>query len=165
MLGAENFDQTFATNDTDLFLASATTAATAKSLVAGTTALSVGDVFTTDSTHALYEDQSGAVPTLNAYAVGGTGPTVLGQNPLLVVGTGTSSSVVLFTNNAFPSATLSNGLGTADIYSVDTAGTTAAALVVSQANANFYLTAARDKIAYVWDVQAGPKAGLYVVAP
>jgi hypothetical protein len=162
VLGLENVDPTGNTSNTDLFLASATTNAAAKSLVPGTTALSVGDVFTTDSSHALYEDQSGAVPTLNSYAVNGAAPTVLAQNPQLVLGTGTSSSVVLFTNNPFASLTLSNGAGTADIYTVDTAMAAAPTLLVSQANAGFGLTSGRDKIAYAWNVQAGPKAGLYV---
>jgi hypothetical protein len=175
VIGFENFDMTGQTNDTDLWVASSTTTAAPKTITAATSATSVGaaspvptaggfsSFFTTDSSHVLYEDQSGANPTLNAFAMTGTTPTVIAQNPVAVFATGTSSSVIVFSDNLFPGV-LSNGDGTTDIFSVDTGMTAAPAMVVSQANADFALTPAKDKVVFVWNVEAGPKSGLYVVA-
>jgi hypothetical protein len=172
-LGFENIDEAnpMASNfgDTDLWLAPSSTAATATSIVSGTTAQLIGDAFTSDSSHVLYENLSGSASTLEALAVTGTAPVVLAQSPVSVFAAGTLSSeagtgtaVVVFNANPYPSTTISNGNGTADIYTVDTSMIVAPNRVVSQANADFALTTTRNAIVYAWNVQAGPKAGLYV---
>ena len=92
-------------------------------------------------------------------------PTLLSTNEpgpdvgsTIVLGAGASSSVVLFGANA----TSVGAVSLLDILAVDTGATAAPVLIAGQAHAGFVLTHAKDKVVFVWDVQAGAKAGLYV---
>ena len=146
----------------DLYLASATTAGTATALVSDPTAALLGDVFTTDSSHATYmaAEASGAGNFTSAAISGGT-PVAVGMNNSLNLST--SAAKALFNANLNSSGG-TGGFGAADMMSVDlSAATPAPTLLVSQADAYFYLDQAKDKVAYSWSYLANSQAGIWVL--
>ncbi len=154
---------------TDLFLVSTTNPlgfVSVEGPVAGTLPPALGRLpksgaFTSDSSHVLFVDNAGAAPALTAFSIAGTASRVLASNPASVYATGASSSVIVFSASALAGAR-SAGDGTADLFTVDTATTAAPTLVANQANVDYALTPARDKVVFVWDGAVAAKAGLYV---
>jgi hypothetical protein len=118
-------------------------------------------VWTTDSARVVYNSSTA---TLSAWSVAAGSSTALapGVAASTVLATGSSSSIVVFNTNVQPSA-LSDGHGTADLFSVDSAATSAPTLIANQANLDVFLTPARQKVVFAWCAQPGPKSGLYVV--
>jgi hypothetical protein len=162
VLGATTFDESGQTDDSDLYLVSATAPTPAIAILTTVNGQPIGDVFTTDSSHVLYEDDSESMPTLNAFDVSGPPALRLGATPLSDHAAGMASPVVVFNDN-FNGDDLSAGHGSADLYSVNTSTAAPPMLIASQANADFALTPAKDKVVFVWNVAPGPKSGLYVV--
>jgi hypothetical protein len=146
----------------DLYLGSATAAGSATSLVSQPTAGLLGDVFTTDSTHVTYMAAlaSGA-GNFTAAAISGGTPVTVGMNNSLNLST--SAAKALFNANLNSSGG-TGGFGAADMMSVDlSAATPAPTLLVSQADAYFYLDQAKDKVAYSWSYLANSQAGIWVL--
>ena len=147
--------------ETDVFLASAGTPGTPRTISAVMNGAVNGDAFTADSTYALYStsnDVCTGASTFNAYPVNGSASIVLGKN---VWGdrSGTGAKVVFNDNYV---ATGGLRFGRADIESVDLAVGTTPTRVVSQADAVLDLSPAGDQMIYSWTVTPGPLAGLYV---
>src|SRR5262249_35824835 len=92
--------------------------------------------------------------TLRAAPVRGGPDIVLGQNAQS--NWAASGSKVVFSDN-FVAAPPTQG--TADIRVIDLAGGAPARLLVRQANAGFWLSPARDRVAYATESGAAP--GLY----
>jgi hypothetical protein len=147
---------------TDVFLASAGTPGTPRTISAVMNGAVNGDAFTADSTYALYSTTSNDVctgaSTFNAYPVNGSASIMLGRS---VWGdrSGTGAKVVFNDNYV---ATGGLRFGRADIESVDLAVGTTPTRVVSQADAVLDLSPAGDQMIYSWTVTPGPLAGIYV---
>jgi hypothetical protein len=148
----------------DLYLASATAAGASVTLSSTQTAGAGNgsDLFTTDSTAALFFTSfsfqgGGGTGTLTAQKVSGGAPTVLGQNSIFALGT--SAAKVVFNEN-FNQQTFG-----ADLYGVDTsAATPAPTLLVTQADPSFYLNAEKTTIIYTWSYDTSASAGLWTLA-
>ncbi len=122
-----------------------------------------GDAFTADSSFALYStsnDPCGGSDTFNAFSVAQSASTLLGRN--VWSDSSATGAKVLFNDNYVATGGLR--FGRADIESVDLATGTAPTRVVSQADAVFDMTPARDAIIYSWSTESGSLAGLYVVS-
>ena len=146
-----------AQGQSDLYLASATTAGSAITLSAASTSQLFGDAFTVDSSHALfYTAIKQGAGTLNALAVtGGGAPTVLGT--AVWEDFATSGAKVIYNDN------YNRTTGSADLRSVDTSTTATPALVVTQADGNFFLNTAKSTLIYTWSYQTGASAGLWTL--
>jgi hypothetical protein len=151
---------TLATGDlSDLYLASATTAGTPTTLSSTVTAgLFTSDGFTRDSSHALfYTDIANGIAPLHSLALPPAGTPATHSSTVWIHQAATGSKVA-FSDN------YSSADNTADIRSVDTAGTAAPTLIVSLADADFFVSGSKDKVVYVWNYLAGSMAGLWVTA-
>jgi hypothetical protein len=147
----------------DLYLASATASGSATTLVSSASAGLLGDVFTTDSTYATYMAAlSSGAGNFTAAAISGGTPVTVGMSNSLNLST--SAAKALFNANLNMSGG-TGGFGAADIMSIDLSAATAAApkLLVSQADAYFYLDQAKDKVVYSWSDLANSQAGVWVV--
>jgi len=152
-------------NDTatgsDVFLASAITPGTPRTISAVMNGAVNGDAFTADSTYALYStsnDVCTGSSTFNAFPVNGSSSTVLGRS---VWGDWSATGAkVIFNDNYVATGGLR--FGRADIESVNLAAGTTPARVVSQADAVLDLSPAGDQVIYSWTVTPGPLAGIYV---
>jgi hypothetical protein len=154
-------DQQTGAQTSDIYLASATAPSTATALVSSTNAAIYGDSFTADSSHALYTaNVSGAVGDFMAAAVSGGTPVKLGSTEWInIASTGAKTT---FNVNWVSGG--QSGQGTADIESVDTSGSAAPTLLVSQADAFYFMTAAKDKIVYSWSYVSGDtRDGIWVL--
>jgi hypothetical protein len=145
---------------TNTLLASTTTAGTPQSLVATPTSSPIGDNFTADSKFAIFTDSitvtntvSGGVTSGNLNAVGVTGGAMAMQLGTAVWQEAAGSgSKVIFNPNWTAPANL--GFGVADLTEIDlSAATPAAKTLVTQADANFYLT--KDKATIVYSFSTG----------
>jgi hypothetical protein len=140
----------------DLYAASAISSGAPFTLSSAATAASglAGDSFTTDSKYAVFltDVTSTFTGTLMAYALGTAGaPTVLAPNTfedLAVVG----SQLVYNSNDAN---------GKADIAWVDLAKGTTPTAIVTQADEEFLLGPARDKVVYTY-AAGGTSDGLWI---
>jgi hypothetical protein len=148
-------DQSRAGQTSDMFLASTSAAGSATALSSATTAALFGDAFTADSSRALfYTNVSKGVGTFNAQATSGGAPTALGSNVWEnYAATGTK---VVFNQNYDRTNQL------ADIAVADVASTAPATVLVTQADAYFFLSPARDKVVYSWSDQPGGQEGVWV---
>jgi hypothetical protein len=147
---------------TDMYLASTITPGTSATISSVTNGAVNGDAFTADSTFALYStsnDPCGGAGTFNAFSVAQSASTLLGRN--VWSDSSATGAKVIFNDNY--AATGGLRFGRADIESVDLLTGAAPTRVVSQADAVFDLTPARDAIVYSWSRESGSLAGLYVV--
>jgi hypothetical protein len=138
----------------DLYLTSATAPGTVTSLSALPTAGLFGsDGFTTDSTRALYyTDISNRVGTLFSAPVGGGTPGALGSN---VSGHHAGSEAYVVFND-YDAATRTGAIKVAN------AGQTVSSVIVSLADADFFVAETKDKVVYTWKYLGGDMAGLWV---
>jgi hypothetical protein len=153
------------TNFTDSLLASSTTAGTPQKLNSMQNSSPIGDSFTTDSKFAIYTDtimqkmtMSGAVTAGNLNAVATTGmATPLALNPMMASdvwqnAAGPGSKIIYNPNWNAPTMF---GFGTADLMEIDMSQSAPAGKVlVTQADANFFLTTDHATIAYSYSVGA-----------
>jgi hypothetical protein len=154
---------TMTTMFTNTILASTTTPGMPTTLVPMPTSSSIGDDFTTDSKFAIYTDSitesmtaQGPVTSgnLNAVAVAGgsAAPMQLGTS-VWQEAAGPGSKVIFNPNWAPP---LNLGFGLADLTEVDlSVASPAPKTLVSQADANFFLTTDKTKIVYSFSTGGG----------
>jgi hypothetical protein len=142
----------------DLYLASATMTATPTTLSTAMTAGLFGsDGFTADSNHAIYyTDIASGVGNFFSVAASGGTPVALGTNVWLHYAA--TGSKVAFNDN-YDDATHA-----ADIRVADTAKSEPAKVVVTLADADFFIAGSKDKVVYAWKYLAGSMAGLWVTA-
>src|SRR5580658_890328 len=148
---------------TDMYLASTITPGTSATISSVTNGAVNGDAFTADSTFALYSTSNGpcgASGTFNAFSVAQSASTLLGRN--VWSDSSATGAKVLFNDNYVATGGLR--FGRADIESVDLMTGLAPTRLVSQADAVFDMTPARDAIVYSWSLASGSLAGLYVVS-
>jgi hypothetical protein len=110
-----------------------------------------------DSTHALfYTAIKQGAGTLNVQPVtAGAASAVLGTG--VWEDFATSGAKVVFNDN------YNRATGSADLRSVDTSTTATPTLIVTQADGNFYLNAAKSTLIYTWSYQTGASAGLWTL--
>ncbi|HEY2509913.1 MAG TPA: hypothetical protein VGI39_03630 [Polyangiaceae bacterium] len=142
----------------DLFLASATTAGSATSLVSTPISTPAGDSFTADSTHALYaatvtSDAGVTSPGLYSVATSGGAPSPVVSNVGSVFAA--SGAQIVFNAN--------DDQGGYDLFRADTSKGGAPTLLVSVADQAFLLTPAKDQVVYTWSYLSGAMAGLYAL--
>jgi hypothetical protein len=142
----------------DLFLTSATAAAAPTTLSTATTAGLFGfEGFTDDSSHATYyTDIANGVGIFKSITSAGGTPITLGSNVWLHHAA--KGSKVAFSDN------YSDVDNSADIHVADTSQSGPPALVVSLADADFYVAGSKDKVVYAWKYLSGSMAGLWVTA-
>lgn len=144
----------------DLYLASASKSSTPTTLASTATAALFGDPFTADSTHAVFTASVNAGSgTLTSVATSGGSPATLGSS--IWINNSTTAAKVVFNAN-YMSGGGGGGNGQADIMTVDASTTTAAALLVTQADANYFLDKAKDKVVYSWSYLQDGTAGIWV---
>ncbi len=157
---------------TDMYLMSTTPGADGgnapTTLTSMTTGANFGDAFTADDSHALFFPNvvmSGSAGYVGAYDTfplpppTGMMPKTIAQNVWEEFAT--SGAKTLYNDNYAPNAGFA---GAADIEAVDLAGTAAATTLVSQADANFFVTADKKTIVYSWSACPGSKGGIYTLA-
>jgi hypothetical protein len=160
-LAFKGYDMT--TYNTDLFLLSATTPGTAQTVVSTQSAPYGSAVFTTDSSWLVFltEASTGLTYSLSAMPTGGAGAvktlsaSSYGAFP-------TSGAKILFDDNVTPGQV--QGTAAADIDAIDLSGAATAKLLVTQADAVFFLTADKTQVAYSWSYAPGPLAGVWVMS-
>jgi hypothetical protein len=124
-----------------------------------------GDAFTADSSRALFFPNvimSGAAGYVGAYdsltlPPSGT-PTTIAQNVWEEFAS--TGAKTLYNDNYASNAGFQ---GAADIESIDLSTATAAKTLVSQADANFFLTADKKTIVYSWSACPGNNDGIYAL--
>jgi hypothetical protein len=147
----------------DVYLSSALTPGTPKTVCAAANGAVNGDAFTADSAYALYStgnDVCTGAATFNAFPVTGAASTLLGHG--VWSDRAATGSRVVFNDNYVATGGLR--FGRADIESANLASGAGVTHIVSQADAVIDLTPAQDEVIYSWSVQPGPLAGLYIVA-
>lgn len=174
----DNWVETFLSQNsttffTDMYLLS-TTPGTADggnapvTLTNMTTGANFGDAFTADDSHVLFfpnvvmsgsAGYVGAYDTLSLPPPTGMMPKTIAQNVWEEFAT--SGAKTLYNDNYASNAGFA---GAADIESIDLAGTAAATTLVSQADANFFVTADKKTIVYSWSACPGSKGGIYTLA-
>jgi hypothetical protein len=143
---------------TDMYLASTSTPGTPTALVSTTGGTLYGDPFTTDSSHALYfQNIVMNVGDFMAAPTAGGMPAKLGSK--VWINLATSGTKVLYNDNYAAGAM--GATGTADIELADTAQAGAPKLLVTQADANFFLTSAKDTVVYSWSQVTDSRAGIW----
>ena len=157
---------------TDMYLVSTTPGADGGNapftLTNTTKGANFGDAFTADNTHVLFFPNvvmSGSAGYVGAYDTFALPPPV-GMMPKTIAQNvweefATSGAKTLYNDNYASNAGFA---GAADIEAVDLAGTAMATTLVSQADANFFLTADKKTIVYSWSACPGAKDGIYTVA-
>jgi hypothetical protein len=147
----------------DLYLASATTPATATTLTLTAVVQPVFgfavDPFTVDSTHVLYsypppaDGGAGAFPSLYAAPVTGGTPAPLGFTVSSAFGT--SGAKIVFD--------VAGAYGGLDLLANDTSTSAPSTTLVSLVDPMFFLTADRSTIVYTWSYSDISVAGLYAM--
>jgi hypothetical protein len=143
----------------DLYLASATMTATPTTLNTDMTAGLFGsDGFTADSSLAIYYTNiaSGVGTFFTVATSAGATPVELGKNVWLHYAA--TGSKVAFNDN-YDDATMA-----ADIRIANTAQSGPPTLLVSLADADFFIAGSKDKVVYTWKYLSGAMAGLWVTA-
>jgi hypothetical protein len=154
----------------DLYLASATALGPAQTLSMtanlggygyGVTGGQGAPVFTADSSHVLF----GTDPTLTGLATlqfaspsGSSGPTFAGVWSFLP----TTAGQVLFDDDYDPAGGVGAN-GSADIQWLDTNGSAASKVLVSQADANFFVTPDQTTLVYSWSYLSGKGGGVWTL--
>jgi hypothetical protein len=148
---------------TDLYLASAATTGSA-TLLGSAPAAVFGDAFTANSGYALYfanldtDTGTGTFTAANCSAPGDAGGTVIGMDAWEDFAS--SGTKVVYNDNFMQG--MGSGGQTADLKSVDVSAPVPT-LLVSQADANFFLSPDKTKIIYTWTYETGSQAGLWVL--
>lgn len=143
----------------DLYLASASSAGSATTLASSASASLFGDLFTADSTHAMFDNSvSNGSGTLTAAAIMGGSRATLG--PLSVLNLSATGGKIVFNTNDTPCGGSS---GAADLEVVDTSSSTTPTLLVTQADAYFFLDSAKQNIVYSWSYLPNASAGIWVL--
>jgi hypothetical protein len=153
-------DMSTGTYLSDVYLASASTPGAASPLLTVTSGAVYGSAFTADSKYALFfSGNSNFVGDFVVAAAGASStPKTVAQNAWLVAAT-TGSKVILG-----DSYSMSGGVnGTVDLESVDVSNPTGKTTIVAQADANFALTPASDKLVYTYGCGQGANAGVWVM--
>ena len=144
----------------DLYLASAVSPGTAQTL--STTAnTAVPPAFTVDSSQALFvtDTSSGGLSNLQVHGVGdGTTRTFPGVWIFFQSGAGK----VVFNDDYRPTGGVGSS-GTADIEWLDTTQAAPPRVLVSQADANFFLTPDGTALVYSWSYASGHPAGIWTL--
>ena len=146
----------------DLFLGSITAAGAATAVASMPTAALFGDPFTADSSHLVYTASvTNGTGTLTSVPTAGGSPVSLGSS-IWTNSSSTAAKVVFSTN--FTQGGGGGGNGEADLEAVDTsAAAPAPTLLVTQADAFFYLDAAKSKVVYSWSYLPDSTAGVWVL--
>jgi hypothetical protein len=149
------------TNGTsDLYLASATTPGTATPLSTMPSGGLFGDVFTADSKYVLYALNAGT-GTGDFYVMPASGGTATKVASGMWQEWTTAGSKVVVSVNCVGCTPDS---GVADLEAVDAANPTTTTQLVGQADANFFLSAAKDKLVYSWKCsKASTAAGVWAM--
>jgi hypothetical protein len=147
----------------NVILGSTMTAGAPKPLVMSPTSSSIGDDFTTDSKFAIYTDTITATTTVSGSVTSGNLNVVsLGSSTATPMQLGTSvwqeaagpGSKVIYNPMWTPPANL--GFGVADLHEIDlSASPPADKTLVTQADANFFLTADKSTIVYSFSTGGG----------
>jgi len=144
----------------DLYLASATKSSSPTTLASSATAALFGDAFTADSSHAVYTASvTSGTGTLTSAATSGGTPAALGST--IWINTASTGAKVVFNTN-YVSGGGGGSNGQADIVWADTSASTPASLLVTQADAIYYLDQAKDKVVYSWSYLTDGTAGIWV---
>ncbi|HEX8792144.1 MAG TPA: hypothetical protein VF765_14420 [Polyangiaceae bacterium] len=161
--------QNMTTFFTDMYLLSTTPADggnTPTTLASMASGANFGDPFTTDNSRAIFfpnvvmSGSAGYVGAYDSLTLPPSGmPKTIAQNVWEEFAT--SGAKTLYNDNYASNAGFA---GAADIESVDLGGTASATTLVSQADANFFLTADKKTIVYSWSACPGAKAGIYTLA-
>lgn len=162
-----NTDST--TGFSNMYLVSTTPADggnTPTTLTTTTAGANFGDAFTADNSRAIFfpnVTKSGTAGYVGAYDQLPLPPTGAAQQIATNVWEefATTGAKTLYNDNYVPSIGFA---GYADIESKDLAGTSGATTLVSQADANFFLTADKKTIVYSWSACPGSKGGIYTLA-
>ncbi len=156
---------------TDMYLVSTTPADGGNApttLTSKTTGANFGDAFTADNTHVLFfpnvimSGSAGYVGTYDTFPLPpptGMLPTAIAQNVWEEFAT--TGAKTLYNDNYASNAGFA---GAADIEAADLGGTAMPTTLVSQADANFFVTADKSTIVYSWSACPGAKDGIYTVA-
>ena len=142
----------------DLWLTSATASGPIAQLSKDLNTTTFGSAFSADASQVLYftsADQHG-VGTFTAAPVAGGPPTVYGQGGWTVLAY--AGSRVVFMDQYAPVA---KRAGRAVLRTLDFSTGGAPALVATHAGAYFYLTQAKDRVAFSFN-DGGPQSGLYL---
>jgi hypothetical protein len=159
-LAFKAFDMT--TYNTDLYLLSATTPGTPQTVISTQSAPYGSGVFTADSSALLFlaEASTGLSYSLSSIATGGAG-TVKTLSSNSYGAYPTTGAKVLFDDNVTPGQT--EGTAAADIDAIDLSGPAAAKVLVSQADAQLYVSKDRTQMVYSWSYAPGPLDGVWVM--
>jgi hypothetical protein len=139
----------------DLYLTSASMPGAVTTLsMALTAGLFRSDGFTSDSTSAIYyTDIANGVGTLSFALVNGGNPVAWASN--VWIHYAASANTVVFNDN-YDEGTSSGDIRVANV------GQSFSSVIVSLADADFYVAGTRDKVVYSWKYQQGDMAGLWV---
>jgi hypothetical protein len=151
------------TGNSDIYVASATTAGSATAILGSATGTFYGSPFTADSSRVLYVDN--AMNGAGDYHVAPTtgGPAIKLASRMWI-GFATTGTRVVFEDGFVPGVGL-NTQGVADIRSVDvSAASPAPALLVNQADPGLFFTSARDRLIYSLTSCARGSEGIWVMA-
>jgi hypothetical protein len=144
----------------DLYLASAASPGTAQT-VSTTANTAVVPAFTVDSSHALFvtDTSSGGLSNLQVHGVGdGTTRTFPGVWTFFQAEAGR----VVFNDDYRPTGGVGSS-GTADIEWLDTTQAAPPKVLVSQADANFFVTPDGATLVYSWSYASGHPAGIWTL--
>jgi hypothetical protein len=150
------------TGNADIYIASATAAGPATSILGSATGTFYGSAFTADSSRVLYVDNAanGAGDYHVAPTTGGPGIKLASR---MWIGFATAGTRVVFEDGFVPGVGL-NAQGIADIRSVDVSAASAApALLVNQADPGLYLTSGRSRLVYSLTICARGSEGIWVM--
>jgi hypothetical protein len=154
---------------TDMYLVSTTPADggnTPTTLASMNTGANFGDAFTADNSRAIFfpnvimSGSAGYVGAYDSLPLPPSGmPKTIAQNVWEEFAT--SGAKTLYNDNYASNAGFA---GAADIEAVDLSTTAMPTTLVSQADANFFLTSDKKTIVYSWSACPGAKAGIYTQA-
>ena len=150
------------TGNTDIDIASATTAGASVTILGSPTGTFYGSPFTADSNHVLYVDgtMNGAGNYHVAPTTGGAGLQIAIQT---WIGFATRGAKVVYQDDFVPGVG-PNGQGIADIKSVDvSAASPTPSLLVTQADPNLYFTSSGSAIVYSMTFCAAGSQGIWVM--
>lgn len=154
---------------TDMYLLSTTAQAdggnTPFTLTSTSAGANFGDAFTADNSHVLFfpnvvmSGAAGYVGNYDTFTLPASGmPKTIAQNVWEEFAT--TGAKTLYNDNYASNAGFA---GAADIESIDLSTSTAAKTLVSQADANFFLSADKQTIVYSWSACPGAKDGIYAL--
>jgi hypothetical protein len=148
--------------NTDIYIASATTAGFAAPIVDSAIGAFFGSAFTADSSRVVYVGNpvNGAGDYYVAPTSGGPGVPIASQ---VWIGFATSGARLVYQDGYVASVGL-NGQGAADIESIDLAGVSPTpSLLVSQADPYIYFTSGGDRVVYSMSFCAIGSEGIWVM--